>query len=372
MTYKSILLASIAAASLAGVAAWAQGMSGPAAAPARPAPRAFAQWDKVTITTEQKIGSNLAILHGNPGVDTSHPDASGGRVAVLYGPDGILMVDDNNEEVGAKVLAAVRTLSQAPIKILVNSHAHPDHTGGNAFFAKQGAIIMAQENLRDELMPNPNAPPRPAGAPPATPVDPASLPVVTYNYNPATKGKPAVVVHMNGETVDFIPTMPAHMGGDTIIKFEKANVIYIEDFYRNFGYPFADQGNGGSLAGMLEAIDMMGTLSNANTLLIPGHGTLVHMKDLLPYRAMVADLMAKTKKMVASGKTLQDVEASDMLKPYSGQNKGEDAASTKRFLDELYYEAKGLPPVVNGRRAMPRPTPAAAAPSMAGPAAKKS
>ena len=379
MKYKTMLLGGIAAASLISAAVWAQGMSGPAmkgpaTAPARPAAgfqRDFAQWDKVTITVEQKIGSNLAILHGNPGVDTSHPDASGGRVAVLYGPDGVMMVDDNNEEVGAKVLAAVRTLSNGPIKLLVNSHAHPDHTGGNAFFAKQGAVLMAQENLRDELMPNPNAPPRRAGAPALPPVDPASLPVVTYNYNPATKGKPAVVIHMNGETVDVIPTMPAHMGGDSIIKFEKANVIYIEDFYRNFGYPFADQGNGGSLAGMLDAIDMMGKLSDDNTLLIPGHGTLVHKKDLLPYRAMVADLLSKTKKMVASGKTLQDVEASDMLKPYAGQNQGEDAGSTKRFLDELYYEAKGLPPVVDGRRAMPRPS-QAAAPAAAPAAAKKS
>ena len=376
MTYKSILLATIAAASLTGAAVWAQGMSGPAARPAaaaRPSPRAFAQWDKVTMTVEQKIGANLAIIHGNPGVDTSHPDASGGRVAVLYGPDGVLMVDANNEEVHEKLLKAVRTLSNGPIKLLINSHAHPDHTGGNAYFAKQGAIIMAQENLRDELLPNPNAPPRPAGAPAFPPVDPMSLPVVTYNYDPATKGKPAVTVHMNGETVDVIPMMPSHMGGDSIIKFEKANVIYIEDFYRNFGYPFADQGNGGSINGMLDAIDLMSKLADDNTLLIPGHGTLVHKKDLQPYRAMLVDLMGKTKKMVAAGKTLEDVEASDMLKPYAGQNKGEDEASTKRFLAELYYEAKGLPPVVNGRRAMPRPNQAAApAPSMAGPAAKKS
>jgi cyclase len=368
MKHKTLLMGGIAAASLLSAAVWAQGMSGPkpAAAPtARPAAavgfqRNFAQWDKVTMTVEQKIGSNLAIIHGNPGVDTSHPDASGGRVMALYGPDGILMVDANNEEVGEKVYKAVRTLSNAPIKILVNSHAHPDHTGGNAYMAKQGAIIFAQENLRDELLPNPNAPPRPAGAPAFPAVDPASLPVVTYKYDPATKGKPAVTVHMNGETVDFIPMMPSHMGGDTIIRFEKANVIYIEDFFRNFGYPFADQGNGGSLAGMLDAIDLMGKLADDNTLLVPGHGTLVHKKDLLPYRAMVADLLTKTKKLVAAGKTLDEVQAADLLKPYAGQNQGEDEGSAKRFVAALYYEAKGLPPVVNGRRAMPRPAPAAA------------
>src|SRR3954463_2791076 len=114
---------------------------------------------------------------------------------------------------------------------------------------------------------------------------------------------------MNGKLVDFIPMMPSHTACDTIVRFRKANVIYIEDFYRNFGYPFADQGNGGSLNGMIEAGDMMGRLSDDNTLLIPGHGTLIHKKDLLPYRAMILDVLAKTKKMVDAGKSLDDVLA---------------------------------------------------------------
>ena len=365
MKHRTLLLGGIAALSLLSASVWAQqGMRGPApAAPA--APRAFAQWDKVVISVEQKIGSNIAILHGNPGVDTSHPDGSGGRLAMLYGPDGVLMIDNNNEEVHDKVLAAVRGVSKGPIKMLINSHAHPDHTGGNAFFARQGAIIMAQENLRSELMPNPSAGPRPAGAPAPQPVYPASLPVVTYNYDAATRGKPAMVIHMNGETVDVIPMMPSHMGGDSIVKFENANMIYIEDFYRNFGYPFADQGNGGSLNGMLDAIDLMNQVSNDQTLLVPGHGTMIHKKDLVPYRNMIKDLLAKTKKMVDAGKTLQEVQAADLLKPYAGQNKGEDEASSKRFVTALYYESKGLPPVVNGRRTMPRPQQAAApAPAM--------
>ena len=143
MKYRSLLLGGVAALSLVSVAALAL-----PPAPPDPKPRAIAQWDKVTMTVEQKIGSNLAIIHGNPDVDTSHPDASGGRVAVLYGPDGVYMVDDNNFEAHDKLLAAVRTLSKEPIRVLVNSHAHSDHTGGNAFFARQGAVIMAQENLR--------------------------------------------------------------------------------------------------------------------------------------------------------------------------------------------------------------------------------
>ena len=121
-------------------------------------------WDKIEITVTEKIAPNLFILHGSPGLDPAHPDASGGRIAVLFGPDGVLMVDTENEQLAEKSLKAIRTFTDAPIKILVNSHAHSDHTGGNAFFAKQGAVIFAQENLRDEMLHPPPPRQRPAGA----------------------------------------------------------------------------------------------------------------------------------------------------------------------------------------------------------------
>ena len=115
----------------------------------------------------------------------------------------------------------------------MNTHVHSDHTGANAFFAKQGALIYSQENLRNEML---RPPPR-ANGQRRRRIDMAGIPVVTYSYNPATPGEPAVTFHMNGETVDFIPMMPSHTAGDTIVRFRNANVIYIEDFYRNFGYP---------------------------------------------------------------------------------------------------------------------------------------
>ena len=287
-------------------------------------------FSKVNIMVTEKLSPNLYVLHGNAGVDSAHPDASGGRMTVLFGDDGVLLVDSENEPVGAKSLAAIRTFTQAPIKILLNSHAHPDHTGGDAFFAKQGAMIFAQENLRDEMMPNPNAGPRPAGAPPLQPLDPASLPVVTYKYDPMTEGKLAVTIHMDGETVDFIPMMPSHMGGDTVVRFEKANVIYVEDFYRNFGYPFADQANGGSIKGMLRAIDLLEKLADDNTILVPGHGTLVHKKDMLPYRAMLVDLIAKVTKLRDAGKSLKDVEAANITAPYDATTLGDTQQSKDR------------------------------------------
>jgi len=126
-------------------------------------------------------------------------------------------------------------------------------------------VIFSQENLRDEML----SPPGRGNADSAR--DFAGVPTVTYRYG--SPGVPAVTIHMNGETVDFIPMMPSHTAGDTIVRFNKANVIYIEDFYRNFGYPFADQGHGGSIKGMIEAVDLIEKLAGPDTTLVPGHGT---------------------------------------------------------------------------------------------------
>ena len=119
--------------------------------PSRLPGRSFAQWDKIEITVEQKFGNNLAILHGSPKLDTTHPDAAGGRVMALYGPDGVLMIDSQDEELAQKTIDAIRTLSREPIRILVTSHAHPDHSGGMALVQKQGAVLFGQEDLRAEM-----------------------------------------------------------------------------------------------------------------------------------------------------------------------------------------------------------------------------
>jgi len=228
-------------------------------------------WDKIRIMVTAKMSPNLFILHGSEALDPAHPDASGGRVMVLFGPDGVLMVDTQNRQVGEKTLQAIRSFTSAPIKVVVNTHIHGDHTGANAFFAKQGAVIFSQENLRTEML----RPPLRADGQAAPAPDMGGVPVAIYNYNAAASGQPAMTFNMNGETVDFIPMMPSHTAGDTIVRFRKANVIYIEDFYRNFGYPFADQANGGSIKGMLDAVDLIERLADSGTTLIPGHGTLV-------------------------------------------------------------------------------------------------
>jgi cyclase len=306
-------------------------------------------WDKIQMLVTEKIAANIFLLHGSEGLDPAHPDAAGGRVAVLFGPDGVLMVDTEDPQLAPKTLERIRTFTAGPIKIVVNSHIHPDHTGGNEFFGKQGAVIFAQENLREEMTSPPGR-----GTPA---LDPAGIPTSTYRYN--APGVPAVTIHMNGETVDFIPMMPSHTAGDTIVRFNQANAIYIEDFYRNFGYPFADQANGGSIKGMIEAVDLIGKIAGPETTLIPGHGTLIRKKDLLGYRAMIVDILAKVQKLRDQGKSLEDVLAANLTAPYDATTQGETKQSRERFITEVYDEVKDFPPLVNGKRDMPRhPAPA--------------
>jgi glyoxylase-like metal-dependent hydrolase (beta-lactamase superfamily II) len=285
-------------------------------------------YGRIEITTDQ-IALNLYMLSGSAGLDPAHEDAAGGRIGVLAGPDGILMVDAQYAELADKVLAAIRRISSAPIRFLVNTHIHRDHTGGNAKFAKMGATIFAREELREGMG---NA---------ARPSDPAAIPVVTYGM-----GEP-VRFHMNGEIVDLIPVRAAHTGGDTMIRFENANAIMIGDYYRNFGYPFIDINNGGSLKGMLEALDATMKVARADTRLVPGHGTIIKRADLIPYRDMIFEIQEKVQQMIAQGKTQQDVLAAHVTSPYDSTVPGGllpaagAATSADRFITEVYQELKG-------------------------------
>ncbi|HEX4594504.1 MAG TPA: MBL fold metallo-hydrolase [Bryobacteraceae bacterium] len=349
------LLGALAAMSFLTASAWAQEQVYPMTiVPPGKGPYDFppgyqTPWEKIQMLVTEKLAPNLYSLHGSAGLDPAHPDAAGGRVAVLFGSDGVLMVDTEDPQLASKTLDTIRTFSSAPIKIVVNSHIHPDHTGGNAFFGKQGAVIFSQENLREEMV---NPPGRGNGG---RGPDPAGVPTATYQYG--SPGAPAVTIHMDGETVDFIPMMPSHTAGDTIVRFRQANVIYIEDFYRNFGYPFADQANGGSIKGMLDAVDLIEKLAGPDTTLIPGHGTLVKKQDLLGYRAMLVDILAKVQKLRDQGKSLDEVLAANLTAPYDATTQGDTKQSKDRFITEVYDEVKDFPPVVNGKRNMPRRAP---------------
>jgi cyclase len=292
-------------------------------------------YGKIEIITEQ-IAPNLYMLSGSAGLDPSHEDAAGGRIGVLAGPDGILMVDAQYADLADKVLAAIRRISAAPIRFLVNTHIHRDHTGGNAKFAKLGATIFAREELREGMA----GAARSLNGNPVPLSDPAAIPVVTYGL-----GEP-VRFHMNGEIVDLVPIRAAHTGGDTMIRFENANAIMIGDYYRNFGYPFIDINNGGSLRGMLEALDATMKVARPDTRLVPGHGTIIKRTDLIPYRDMIFAIQGKVQQLIAQGRSLQDVLAAHVTAPYDATVPGGllpagAGTSADRFISEVYQELKG-------------------------------
>ena len=316
---RQFLLAALAAVALS-TCAWAQGPG--------------TDFSKIDITAE-KIASNLYMLSGSAGLDPGHQDAAGGRIGVLAGPDGIFMVDAQYGQLTDKVLAAIRQISPGPIRFMANTHVHIDHTGGNANFARMGVTIFAREELREELL----HPPALANGNPAPARDPASLPVVTYGLGTPVK------IHMDGEIVDLIPVRAAHTGGDTMIRFENANAIMIGDFYRNYGYPYIDTNNGGSLKGALEALDATMKLASPDTKLIPGHGTIIHKTDLIPYRDMILAVQAKVQQMIAQGKTREEVLAAKVTAPYDSKVPGGllpagAGTSADRFVGMVYLELK--------------------------------
>lgn len=284
-------------------------------------------YGKIEILTE-KYTPNLYMLAGAPGdADPNHPDGAGGRIGILTGPDGIFMVDSQYEQVTAKVMAAIRKISQEPIRYLTNTHLHVDHTGGNGNIVKQGALLLAREELRADMARAANT-------------DPARLPKVTYGMGDPIKFR------MNGEIVDLIPVRAAHTGGDTMVRFENADIIMIGDFYRNYGYPFIDTNNGGSLKGALDALDYVMKLAGPNTKLIPGHGTIIKREDIVPYRDMMLDVRSKVQALIQQGKSEQEVLAAKPTAAYDAKVKGaldrapNGGTSADRFVRMLYSELK--------------------------------
>jgi glyoxylase-like metal-dependent hydrolase (beta-lactamase superfamily II) len=307
------------AAALLSLNAWAQGID----------------YAKIEILTE-KVAPNLYMLAGSAGADPGHEDGAGGRIGVLAGPDGIFMVDAQYAQITDKVVAAIRKISTAPIRFLVNTHVHVDHTGGDANFVRLGAVLFAREELREEIL---RPPARPAAGNAAPARDPAGIPVVTYGMGDPVK------LRLNGEVVDLIPVRAAHTGGDTMIRFENADAIMIGDFYRNYGYPFIDTNNGGTLKGALEALDATMKLAGPNTRLIPGHGTIIHRDDIIPYRDMILAVETTVRQMIAEGKSEQEVVAAKVTAPYDAKVPGGllpagAGTSADRFVRMVYAQLK--------------------------------
>ena len=307
---------------------------------------AFVQAQEINFTKAEILTQQLApdfyTLTGSPAVDPGHPEGAGGRIGVLVGPEGIFVVDATYAPLSDKVVAAIRKLSTAPIRFLVDTHSHPDHTGGNPSFARLGALVIAREEVWQTLsLPLPAAIAAAIGSA-ASLTDPARLPVLTYGSGAQLKFR------LNGETVDVIAMPPAHTNGDTLVRFEQADVIMIGDFYRNYGYPFVDLAHGGSFAGVLQGLDRVMALAGRGTRLVPGHGTVVTRADLLPYRDMIVSVRKTVQQMIHNGRSRQDILAAKVTAPYDARVPGgQDAlplglgTSADRFVTEIYAELGG-------------------------------
>jgi cyclase len=273
-------------------------------------------FSKVEIVTT-KISNNFVAL-----------DGQGGRIGVLYGPDGIFMVDSQFAPLGDKILAAIRKVSDQKIKYLVNTHVHGDHTGGNENIGKQGATIIARPMLRQRLIkPNPPAGggPAPAGAPAA------ALP--TYTPDSRTR------MSMDGETIELIPLPVAHTDGDTAVKFVKNDVLMTGDVYRSVGFPNIDRTSGGTLKGMLAAFDTLIAAAGPNTKVLPGHGPITNRANIVAHKQMAMALRDQVAKLIADGKTQEQVVAAKITNRYEKQT-GNAAGTGDRFINQLYLELK--------------------------------
>jgi cyclase len=286
-----------------------------AAAPQFAQGQAQPDFSKVEIKTT-KLSANFYTLEGQ-----------GGTMGVLVGPDGIFMVDDAFAPLSPKIMAAIKQISEAPIRFLVNTHVHGDHTGGNENFAKSGAVIFSRDELRDRM-----AHPAPAAnGTPGVPAPAAALPVVTY------EGR--LTFHMDGENVELIPIPRAHTDGDTLIYFPNSDIIMCGDFFRSIQYPNIDRANGGSLNGMLDGLGFLIGLAGPNTRIVPGHGPVVGRADVIAHRDMILAIRDRVSQLVAQGKTQDEVLAAHPTADYDARVPN-SKDTTQRFVVQLYAELK--------------------------------
>lgn len=230
-------------------------------------------------------------------------EGAGGNIGLSVGADGAFIIDDQFAPLADKIRTAIAAATPEPVKFVLNTHWHFDHTGGNESFGGAGAIIVAHDNVRERLkqgMTNKEM---------GWTVDPApaaALPVITFSDE--------VTFHWNGHTIRVHHPAPAHTDGDAIIRFVEANVVHMGDIFFNGAYPFIDLQSGGSLDGVIAAQEGVLSMVDDQTKIIPGHGPLSTRADLAATLAMLKDVRARVKKLVDRGLTEEAALKADPLK----------------------------------------------------------
>lgn len=264
------------------------------------------RFDKVTIETI-KLTDNTYMLVG-----------AGGNIGVSVGEDGILIIDNQFAPLTDKIVAALKTLSDKPVKIVMNTHHHGDHTGGNENFGNLGATIMAHDNVKKRLKEK-------------SPV--SALPVITFNDK--------LTVQMNGEAVMVIHVDNAHTDGDALLYFTESNVLHTGDTYFNGRYPYMDLNSGGSVDGYINAVKTGLMLIDENTKIIPGHGELSNKTEYETFLKMLETLKANVMAEIKKGKTEDEVASNtEITKTYDDLDYGCCYISSEKIRKTFYKSLK--------------------------------
>jgi len=262
---------------------------------------AFSQgrFDGVEIKTE-KLSENIYMLEG-----------AGGNIGVLTGEDGTLMVDSQFADLSEKIKVAIDAISTGDIAYLVNTHWHGDHTGGNGNFNDHGATIVAHENVRervstDQVM---KAFGREVKASPK-------------NYWPEITFAESMDLHVNGQDIMIIHVDNAHTDGDAFVYFVQANILHMGDVFFKDRFPFIDLGSGGTINGYIEAVQAALMISDSETQIIPGHGSLASKTDLNNYLSMLHTMKLRVETATVEGKTVEEMKTAGLDKDYESWGTG--------------------------------------------------
>ena len=254
-------------------------------------------------------------------------DGQGGTIGVLFGPDGVFMVDTQFAPLSEKIATAIKQLTPQPIKFVVNTHVHGDHTGGDENFGKMGATIISREELRFRLA-HPNLQ---ANGQPGVPTAPVGLPKQTYRNR--------LTLYMNGEEVQLVAIPRAHTDGDTMVYFPGLNIIMTGDFYRAVQYPNVDRANGGSVQGLIDGLGTVIGHAGPNTKIIPGHGPTVDRLAVIAHRDIALTVRDRVAALLAQGKSEDEVVAAKVTADLDSKIQ-QPGTTSERFVRQVYADLK--------------------------------
>lgn len=259
--------------------------------------------------------------------------ARGGNIGAVVGDDGIFLIDDQYAPLTPRIRAALESLANGkgkPVRFVLNTHFHGDHTGGNENLGKAGAVIVAHDNARARMTTEQFREAFLAGG--GSKLDDA-LPVVTFNDR--------VTFHLNGHTLETQHYPHAHTDGDSVVWFRENNVLHTGDIYFQLGYPFIEIARGGSVQGVIDAVDELLAQADDQTVIIPGHGKLSDKAGLREYRDMIATLRDRVAREITAGKTLERIQAMNLAKDYDARWSWQ-FINSERFIETLFKDLSSL------------------------------